>query len=118
MHSHRKDLIVNSSLQHSATLYIPSQRSDGKPIENRDHLIESVASELTDLTGGTTLTSGKGYWKNGSGGLAIEDVTLATSFCDDLQSIETDLIALAIMIKSVGCQESVALELDRLLYFI
>ena len=104
-------------LPHSITVYIPSQQRNGAPIANRQSLLDDTIAQMVLLAGGATVTEGKGYWQ-GEDGLAIEPVTLVSSYCQDLDSISDQVMALCQQLATRANQEAVSLAMDTALYFV
>ena len=104
-------------LQHSVTVYVPSTQRDGSPVADRDVLLQDTIAALLDLCGGATVTDGVGYWQ-GEEGLAVEHVSLVTSYCESLEDIAGEVIAVCQSLASRANQEAVSLALDNSLQFV
>jgi len=104
-------------LQHSVTVYVPSRQRDGSPVSDRDVLLQDTITALLGLCGGATVTDGVGYWQ-GDEGLAVEPVSLVTSYCESLEDIAGEVIALCEYLASRANQEAVSLALDNSLQFV
>ena len=104
-------------LQHSVTVYVPSTQRDGSPVSDRDVLLQDTITALLGLCGGATVTDGVGYWQ-GDEGLAVEHVSLVTSYCEDLEAIIGDVLAVAEVLASKANQEAVSVALDNSLQFV
>ena len=104
-------------LQHSVTIYVPSIQRDGSPVSDRELLLQDTITALLGLCGGATVTEGVGYWE-GDDGLAVERVLLVTSYCEDLEEIMGDVLAVAESLASRANQEAVSVALDNSLQFV
>lgn len=104
-------------LSHSAVVYVPSTQRNGIPVDNRGDLLEGIIGSMVDLCGGATVTEGRGYWR-GEEGLAIEEVTLVTGYCQSLEEIQGELFSLCQSLAMRANQEAVSLALDNSLEFV
>jgi len=96
------------SLSNKVVLYFPDNHSDN---------IAAAVDRIITIVGGCTVTPGNhGYWKDDTGKLYIDDITLITVFCDD--DLIAPLIHLANNIRVEYNQICISLEVNGHLLFI
>jgi hypothetical protein len=107
---------MNTALTNKVTLYVPSTNTDAK---TRGSVVFRTAGLFARLFGGFTITQGQGGWMSPTQGLVMEDVTLVSSHCYD-SALDAGLPRVMAMAKGICktmSQESVAVEVNGVLYF-
>jgi len=106
-------------LTHSVSIYVPSTKDANKTAtqEEINAIVNHVASELSTINGGATITTGQGCWMSDTHGLIIENVTIITSACLNLDKQES-FYDLALWVKNEMSQEAATLIIDSEYYFV
>lgn len=105
---------------HQVVFYLPSKRSNGEPLGvDRDRLVHATMCFLLHELGGCTQVEGIGYFTGDGRKLHIEQSTLCRSFCskEDLEKHGPEINRLANSLAIEFEQESLAVELDNVMYF-
>jgi len=112
-------LIDTFVLTHSVSIYVPSTKDANKTAtqEEINAIVNHVASELSTINGGATITTGQGCWMSDTHGLIIENVTIITSACLNLDKQES-FYDLALWVKNEMSQEAATLIIDSEYYFV
>lgn len=110
---------LNSPLQNSVSIYVPSTISINQHFENTE-TVQDILMEMSQIFGGCTATESAGCWATKNKGLVTESITICKSFCDD--SVLKGNLNLIIEICKGLCndlkQEAVSLEVNGNLYFV
>ncbi len=113
-----KGLETTLKLDQSVKIYVPSN-IQGKVVNN-SAIADHIRLILSSLFGGATSFPAIGSWKSKSGELIKESVIIIEARCDEI-SLSANLenvIDLARAIQSKMKQESIALEINNVMYFI
>lgn len=104
---------------HEVTLYIPSTNGVDSAADTSAER-EEAARLLADLFGGATSTPARGYWMSETRGLVGENTTLIFAYAaeNDLNLHLDEVVNFCENLKIKLNQESVALEIDNIMYFI
>lgn len=109
------------TLNHQVVFYVPSTEYSNKISKNEFVKLTSVIAELfTQLFGGATIETVKGFYKAQNGEYIIETINRVVSFTDDktLEANLDDVIKTAAINKTNWQQESILIEIDRVAKFI
>lgn len=106
-------------LPHRVAVYVPSTQDVNHAADNAEQ-VQRVARELSEMFGGATATTARGFWVSDSAGLVAESVTIVYASCTDKQYHEQvpEVLRIAQRIKAEMQQEAVSVELDGVLYLI
>lgn len=106
-------------LPHRVAVYVPSTQGPAENTDNSEQ-VQRVARELSEMFGGATATTARGFWVSDSAGLVAEAVTIVYASCTDRQYHEQvpEVIRIAQRIKEEMQQEAVSIELDGILYLV
>lgn len=106
-------------LPHRVAVYVPSTQGPAENTDNSEQ-VQRVARELSEMFGGATATTARGFWVSDSAGLVAEAVTIVYASCTDRQYHEQvpEVIRIAQRIKEEMKQEAVSIELDGILYIV
>jgi hypothetical protein len=105
-------------LTHEVKIIVPSTKEVNLAVSNAE-MVNYVATELSILNGGATITHGEGCWNSDKLGLIKEGVSIVSSKCDDLTSAVLEKIyQIGLKILVEMSQESVAVEIDGTLVLI
>lgn len=106
-------------LPHRVAVYVPSTQGPAENADNSEQ-VQRVARELSEMFGGATATTARGFWVSDSAGLVAEAVTIVYASCTDRQYHEQvpEVIRIAQRIKEEMQQEAVSIELDGILYLV
>lgn len=102
-------------LANQVKIFIPSTLNATEKTDN-SKIIDEIASKLSELNGGATISNGQGCWNSDTFGLIKEDVTIITSSCESINY--SALYDIAYQIKIDMNQESVAVEINGKLYLV
>ena len=106
-----------AALPHRLTIYVPSVRRDGRPIQQRN--LQAAVTELVrkvdEFSGGCTMQNGIGAWTDPLSGAVYENVTLIDSYCqrpftDDMVSSVVEKI-----LRDLD-QSAAAVVIDQTMY--
>lgn len=109
------------SLSHKVKIYVPSTIyvNGAASVEQIAATVLDVQSKLAVWFGGSTAYSAIGAWQSENVGTVLEEVTIVESFASNLSEENIDnLISLAEEIKRSMLQESVAIEINNVLYLV
>lgn len=106
-------------LPHRVAVYVPSTQGPAETTDNAKQG-QRVARELSEMFGGATATTARGFWVSDAAGLVAESVTIVYASCTDKQYHEQvpEVIRIAQRIKEEMQQEAVSIELDGILYLV
>lgn len=106
-------------LPHRVAVYVPSTQGPAENTDNSEQ-VQRVARELSEMFGGATATTARGFWVSDSAGLVAEAVTIVYASCTERQYHEQvpEIIRIAQRIKEEMKQEAVSIELDGILYIV
>lgn len=110
-----------AGLAHKVVLYLPGTRDVSVSLSESEikTLTEKAATFLSERFGGATAQQATGFYVAKDGSLVVERVTLVYCFAGRLSKDDRDTVnAFAAELASRLGQESVAVEVDRKLYFI
>lgn len=98
-------------------IYVPSTFEVDKEIDNTN-FVNEIASQLSDMFGGCTITDGFGCW-NSNKGLVQEKVNIVYAYAEHIDNVAIDkILHLCNWLKFEMKQEAVSLELNNKLYFV
>jgi hypothetical protein len=101
-------------------LYYPSVTQDNKPIDQAVSipLYKSIIKDICAINNGVSVTPVQGYYVNDVGVLINDDISLISTFTDNLEStIKVIKESAQLILKSLD-QESVLIEVDNKIEFI
>lgn len=108
-------------LSHKIELYIPTTLYD-KPITKAvlDRREKTIGRQFSDWFGGATETHSNGYYVAQDGQLIVETIRRVSSFTDSdtLKRYKSAIYAYLKGLANEWRQETLAVELDGILYFI
>ena len=101
-------------------LYYPSMTQDNLPIESglSNRIYKSLCSDICKISGGLTVYPVKGYYLSSSGILINDDISLITTFTDNLEETIKIMRQYSMIILKELNQESVLIEINNQLEFI
>ncbi len=106
------------ALRHRVTLYVPGTRDVDKAADNSVY-VDRVCATLSELFGGATSTPALGYWVSTERGLIKERTTMAFAYAETLNDDNISAIVdLSEWLKKELGQETIAVEIDGVMYFI
>lgn len=100
-------------------IYVPSDDGSGRPLPDRDELLQWLLVEMARAYGGATATEtveGQGTWATPAGVVVVEPITIVKSYCASPD--DNGLHALARALKVRARQEAVAIETPRGMEFV
>lgn len=93
------------------SITIPSTQKNGTPVFDRDGILTSVQSDMSNTFGGATSVNGVGSWNDDNGNLVTESVTVVSSYGDDADKV-ADLERIARWVKTVANQDCVLITVE------
>ncbi|MFQ5857645.1 MAG: hypothetical protein ACE5LU_18725 [Anaerolineae bacterium] len=99
-----------------AAIYLATNDASGRPLPDRDDLLEWVLMEMAREFGGATATEtveGRGAWSTPAGIVVVEPITIVKSYFGSAGSADDRLRALARVLKDRARQKAVAIETRR-----
>jgi len=106
-------------LESRVAVYVPGTAGVNTAADNSAH-VERAAALLSELFGGASAQSVRGFWMSSAAGLVAEDTTVIYSFCT-AAALEAGLprvLDLCEALKADLQQEAISLEVNNQLYFI
>ena len=107
------------ALPHRVTFYCPSQDANGQVLQSATVIAQETIRELAGRFGGATCQDAQGAWVNENGQVIQEAVKLIYAA---VENVTPDLMLWAENwakhIRDKLDQESVALEIDSILYLV
>lgn len=99
---------------HRLSLYLPSSREDGSPIQGFEETAESVAQLLCRRFGGATSYPATGYFLHSGGNIQREDVRVLEFYCcaAKLEREQHFIYDLARRLRVELSQRAIALAVD------
>lgn len=105
-------------LTHEVKIIVPSTKEVNLAVSNAE-MVNYVATELSILNGGATITSGEGCWNSDTLGLIKEGVAVVSSSCADLTSAVLEKVyQIGLKILVDMSQEAVSVYIDGTLVLI
>lgn len=105
-------------LKDEVVIFVPSTIQANQTTDN-SVFVNKVASELSILNGGCTITNAEGCWNSDELGLIKESVTLVSSSCDELTSEKLiKVFELSKWIKESMSQEMVSVKINGTLFLV
>lgn len=118
-------MIKNSKLQnlirfsHKVTIYVPGTQGVNNEADTSEW-IDKTASALSEMFGGATSTSARGYWVSAQHGLVRETTTLVFAYAKEADLIRNSdaLVEYVEAMKHGMEQEAIAMEIDGEMMFV
>lgn len=117
MKNNRLDKIAR--LESRVAVYVPGTAGVATAADNTAH-VEAAAALLSELFGGATAQSVRGYWVSDAAGLVAEDTTVIYSYAaaDALEAGLDRVLDFCEAMRDALEQEAISLEINSTLYFI
>ena len=104
-------------LKNKVSIYVPSTYHDAPAPDNVvNYYVQDTLRQLAALYGGSTATTGKGFFMSEEKGAILDNVTICYSFCKKYK--KSDLVKICRNLKTVFLQESIGLEINGHFYFV
>lgn len=113
--------IFGSGLAARVAVYIPSTTDATKAApELAEKMTAKTAAAFSDLFGGATATTARGFWNSADAGLIAEAVTIVYSNTtpEQIEKHAADIKRIAEAVRDGMTQEAVSVEINGTLYFI
>lgn len=108
------------TLQHHVSIYVPGTVGNQSAVPAQYFQAELLARQLTNYFGGATAVKGTGYYRNSGDEHVREPVIIVTAYMTAEQWLEHSA-KVWVAVRDIGStmlQESVAVEVDGVLYLV